>query len=83
MRISDKGVADGVRYVASPHCDFRPQVQDIRLLVMHSISLPPGEFSGPQVEALFAGRLDWDAHPLLSEHPRAAGFGPFLHPPRR
>ena len=65
MRISDEGVADGVRYVASPHCDFRPQVQDIRLLVLHSISLPPGEFSGPQVEALFAGRLDWDAHPYF------------------
>jgi AmpD protein len=62
MKLSDQGVVEGVRYVASPHCDFRPAEHDIRLLVIHSISLPPGDFSGRAVEALFAGRLDWDAH---------------------
>lgn len=65
MRISEQGVAEGVRYVASPHCDFRPHEQDIRLLVMHNISLPPGDFSGREVEALFAGRLDSAAHPYF------------------
>lgn len=63
MRISALGVVEGIRYVASPHCDFRPNEQDIRLLVIHNISLPPGEFAGRAVEALFAGNLDWDAHP--------------------
>jgi AmpD protein len=65
MKISDYGVADGVRYVASPYCDFRPAAADIRLIVIHSISLPPGEFSGNSVEALFTGSLDWDAHPYF------------------
>jgi N-acetyl-anhydromuramoyl-L-alanine amidase len=65
MKISDLGVLEGIRYVASPHCDFRPAGQDIRLLVIHNISLPPGEFAGGAVEALFAGHLDWDAHPYF------------------
>jgi AmpD protein len=65
MKISDQGVAEGVRYIASPHCDFRPHEQDICLLVIHNISLPPGEFSGEAVEALFTGQLDWDAHPYF------------------
>jgi AmpD protein len=65
MRISPHGVADGVRYVASPHCDFRPNETDISLIVIHTISLPPGEFFGNSVEALFTGTLDWDAHPYF------------------
>jgi AmpD protein len=60
--ISEDGVLEGVRYIASPHADFRPLEDDIRLLVIHNISLPPGEFGGRYVEDLFAGRLDWDAH---------------------
>ena len=35
--------------------------RDGRLL--HGISLPPGEYGGPEIEALFRNRLDWDAHP--------------------
>jgi AmpD protein len=58
-------VVEGVRYVASPHADFRPVEHDIRLLVIHSISLPPREFAGGAVEALFTDRLDWDAHPYF------------------
>lgn len=65
MRISAHGVLDDVRYVASPHCDFRPNEADIKLIVIHSISLPPSEFSGDSVEALFTGTLDWDAHPYF------------------
>lgn len=37
----------------------------IDLVVLHSISLPPGEYGGPQVEQLFTNRLDWDAHPYF------------------
>ncbi|HYP67335.1 MAG TPA: 1,6-anhydro-N-acetylmuramyl-L-alanine amidase AmpD [Thiobacillaceae bacterium] len=65
MKLSGPGVLEGVRYIASPHSDFRPVEHDIRLLVIHNISLPPGEFAGRAVEALFTGRLDWDAHPYF------------------
>lgn len=54
-----------VRFVASPNLDERPDPADISLLVVHNISLPPGEFGGPHVEQLFTNRLDWDAHPYF------------------
>ena len=37
------------------------------LLVLHGISLPPGEFGGPEIEQLFSNALDWDAHPYFRE----------------
>ncbi len=54
-----------VRFVASPNLDERPDPADISLLVVHNISLPPGEFGGPHVEQLFTNRLDWEAHPYF------------------
>jgi AmpD protein len=39
----------------------------IDLIVIHSISLPPGVYGGPEVEQLFTNRLDWDAHPYFGE----------------
>ncbi len=53
----------GVRYVSSPNCDERPAGCAVELLVIHSISLPPGEFGGEGVIALFTNRLDPKAHP--------------------
>lgn len=50
----------------SPHCDPRPPGQSIRLLVIHNISLPPGEFGGRWIDALFAGTLDTHAHPSFT-----------------
>ncbi len=47
----------------SPHFDERPDDQDIRLLVIHNISLPAGQFGQPYITDLFLGRLDCDAHP--------------------
>ena len=35
--------------------------------MLHSISLPPGEYGGPEVEQLFTNRLDWDAHPYFQQ----------------
>lgn len=55
----------GARYVVSPHCDARPDPADISLIVVHAISLPPGEFGGPHVERLFTARLDPAAHPYF------------------
>lgn len=44
----------------------RPPNINIDLLVIHSISLPPGEFGTDNVHALFTNKLDWDAHPYFS-----------------
>ena len=37
------------------------------MIVVHGISLPPGEFGGPESEALFTNTLDWDEHPYFGE----------------
>ena len=53
--------------MASPHYDERPEGEAVSLLVIHNISLPPGEFGGPSIEDLFLGRLDPDADPFFRE----------------
>ena len=57
--------APGVRLLPSPNCDARPVGLPVSLLVIHNISLPPGEFGGPHVAGLFLNRLDYGAHPWL------------------
>lgn len=47
---------------ASPNFGPRPAGAEVTLAVIHSISLPPGEFGGDAIERLFANRLDWQAH---------------------
>ena len=51
----------------SPHFDDRPEGERISLLVIHNISLPPGEYGGPWIDDLFMGRLDPKAHPYFEE----------------
>ena len=55
------------RALPSPHFGPRPADARIDLVVLHSISLPPGQYGGPQVEQLFLGQLDWDAHPYFQQ----------------
>lgn len=55
------------RRVPSPNCDPRPAHARIELLVVHGISLPPGHFGGPSIDALFTNRLDAGAHPYFQE----------------
>lgn len=55
----------GARQVSSPHCDARPAGVLCSLLVVHGISLPPGEFGGPWIERLFLGTLPPGAHPYF------------------
>lgn len=62
-RFATMGLLPGVRYVASPNCDDRPIGEPVRLLVVHAISLPPGEFGGDGVERLFTNTLDPLVHP--------------------
>ena len=49
----------------SPNFGLRPAGAQIDLIVLHSISLPPGEYGGDAVQQLFANQLDWDAHPYF------------------
>lgn len=61
------GWLQGVRRVESPNQDERPTDAAIDLLVIHGISLPPGEFGGGWVDALFSNTLDPQAHPYFQE----------------
>jgi AmpD protein len=56
-----------VPFVPSPNCDERPVGCAIDLLVIHAISLPPGEFGGRAIEDLFLNRLDPSAHPYYAD----------------
>jgi AmpD protein len=56
-----------VRRVASPNCDERPAGAEVSLLVLHSISLPPGEYGGDAIERLFTNRLPPHEHPYFRE----------------
>lgn len=53
------------RALASPNFGPRPAGAAIDLVVLHSISLPPGEFGNGNVQRLFTNQLDWDAHPYF------------------
>jgi AmpD protein len=61
------GLLTGVRQVLSPHFDARPSGVLPELLVVHGISLPPGEFGGPWIDRLFTGTLPWDEHPYFKQ----------------
>jgi len=60
------GWLSGARRVPSPNCDARPPGTAVDLLVVHGISLPPGEFGGPWIDRLFTNTLDPDAHPYFA-----------------
>lgn len=66
MYVRPDGWVEPARHLPSPHCDARPLPDDISLLVIHGISLPPGEFGGPYVEQLFLGTLDCSLHPYFA-----------------
>ena len=61
------GWAAPVRRVESPNCDERPPGMRPDLIVVHGISLPPGEFGGPWIDELFTNRLPPDAHPYFAQ----------------
>lgn len=54
-------------HIPSENSDERPPGAEVDLLVIHNISLPPGEFGGDHIEALFLNRLDPGAHPYFSQ----------------
>jgi AmpD protein len=61
------GLVEGARQVASPNCDERPTGVAADLIVVHGISLPPGEFGGPWIDQLFTNSLPRDFHPYFAQ----------------
>jgi AmpD protein len=53
------------RRLDSPNFGPRPAGAAVDLIVVHSISLPPGQYGGDEVQRLFTNTLDWDAHPYF------------------
>ena len=68
MRVDrERGLLEGARLCPSPNCDPRPLGTEIDLVVVHGISLPPGQFGGPWIDALFTNTLDPQAHGYFSD----------------
>lgn len=62
----ENGWLKTARRALSPNCDERPDNMQPELIVVHGISLPPNEFGGPYIEALFTNGLNPEDHPFFS-----------------
>jgi len=67
MTVWREGWWQRARRCESPNYGPRPPGMAIDLVLVHSISLPPGEYGGDAIERLFTNRLDWDAHPYFGQ----------------
>lgn len=67
LAIDKDGWCSALQRPACANFDARPEGVEISLLVIHNISLPPGEFGGGYIQALFANTLDCDAHPYFGQ----------------
>lgn len=67
IKINDQGIYLDANFIASPNRDARPDANDISLIVIHNISLPPNQYGGEAVTALFTNQLDPEAHPYYAE----------------
>jgi len=63
----DDGIVTPATQCPSPNQDERPPGVEPELLVLHGISLPPGKYGGPYIEALFTNTLDPEQHPYFHE----------------
>lgn len=66
MKVRNTGWVSGMRRIPSPNCDRRPPGTSVNLLVIHNISLPPGQFGGQAITQLFTNTLDTRTHPYFS-----------------
>jgi AmpD protein len=66
LALDERGYANLARQLRSPNRDARPAETVVSLLVVHGISLPPGEYGGDAVTRLFTNRLDPRAHPYYA-----------------
>jgi len=62
-----QGWWSGAARCRSPNFGPRPAGAAVDLVLLHSISLPPGEYGGDAIERLFTNRLDWSAHPYFAQ----------------
>lgn len=63
--LRETGKLPEARWCPSPNFGPRPDEASVSLLVVHNISLPPGQFGGPEIEDFFCNRLDHTAHPYF------------------
>lgn len=61
------GLVTPARYIASPNHDERPEGGVPELIIVHGISLPPGEYGGPWIDRLFTNALPRDVHPYFAQ----------------
>ncbi len=62
-----QGLLSNAAFKASPNKNSRPNSDDIRLFILHGISLPPDQFGGPWIDDFFLNNLDPDQHPYFQE----------------
>jgi len=67
MRLLESGWLQNIVHKESPNCNERPDKSDISLLVIHSISLPPGEYGNCYIDDFFCNKLSASAHPYFQE----------------
>lgn len=67
LSIDDQGWLQDVEIIASPNYNERPDSADLRLVVVHAISLPPGQFGGGYVQQLFTNTLDPGEHEYFDQ----------------
>ncbi len=65
--IDEDGWLRSAEIVASPNFNERPEGTEIRLIVVHGISLPPGQYGGAHIRQFFCNRLDENLHPYFAE----------------
>jgi len=67
LHVDRAGIVRAAPQIGSPNCDERPPDTRVTLLVLHNISLPPGDFGGPWIVELFTNRLNSAAHPYFAQ----------------
>ena len=67
IQINSDGICSEAKFIASPNIDARPNAEDISLIVIHNISLPPKQYGGNGVIDLFSNQLNPDEHPYYAE----------------
>lgn len=65
-KIDAPGRLPAARFIASPNHDERPDGSEITMVVIHNISLPPGQYGSQNVAALFTNTLNPNAHPYFA-----------------
>ena len=67
LHISQDGICLEANFIASPNVDARPMPDDISLIIIHNISLPPNQYGGNGVIELFTNKLNPNEHPYYAE----------------